>query len=85
MISLKKIIAVSIVAFALLACAATKPIDTKSCIALANTVKNNEATSGNEVYQQCVDNQDRQNEAKKGFWGKSAEGLLFLVIDMVSS
>jgi len=82
---MKKLIIVLMIAISLSACAATKPIDTKSCIAVANTVENNEATSGNQVYKNCVDKQQQKNEAKKGFWEKTAEGALFLILDVLSS
>lgn len=65
-----------IVVFFLASCASTQPIDTNRCIALANTVKNNEVQSGHNTYQQCIDKQQQKNDAKKAF-GKNRQKVSY--------
>ncbi len=66
-------------------CTSTNSIDSKNCIKVANTAENNGAKSSDDLYKECLDKQHQKNESQKGFWEKSAEGLAFFVMDIITS
>jgi hypothetical protein len=81
----KKFILALVVTVSISGCTSTKSIDTNECIKVANTVENNEAKSGNDLFNECLDKQYHEKDAQRGFWENSLEGLLFFVLDMTTS
>jgi len=81
----KKVKVLLIVSLLMMGCASTQSLNTQNCISVANKAENNEAKSGDDLYNECLDKKYQKMESKKGFWENSAEGLLFFVIDMVTS
>ena len=74
---MKKLTLVLIVITFLSGCTSTKSANTNNCIKVANTLENNEAKSGDDLFNECLDKQSQKQEAKKEFWDNSLEGLLF--------
>jgi len=82
---MKKLILIVLASALLLGCASTTPIDTQKCIKESNFPQKNSAKSGDYFYNECIDRQHQKNESKKGFWEKSAESLVFFVLDIIAS
>ncbi|WP_139345356.1 hypothetical protein [Pseudocolwellia agarivorans] len=82
---MKKLILIMLTSIVLLGCTSTSSIDSGNCIKVANRAENNGAKSGDDLYKECLDKQYQKNESKKGFWEKSAEGLAFFVMDIITS
>jgi hypothetical protein len=66
-------------------CTSTQSAQRNNCIKVANSVKNNEAQSGEELFQACLDKQHQKNASLQSFGEKLAEGALFFVLDIIAS
>lgn len=54
---MKNLFLVLLVTIPLAGCASTSSINTTNCIKVANQVENNEAKSGDDLYNECLDRQ----------------------------
>jgi len=81
----KKIILTTLVVISLVGCASTHTTNTSNCIEVANSVENNSAKSGDDVFKECLDKKYQKETAKKGWVLNSLEGILFFLIDMTTS
>jgi hypothetical protein len=82
---MKKLVLVALTSMALSGCTATSSVDSGSCIKVANSAENNGAKSGDDLYKACLDKRVQNKEAKKSFWEKTAEGLVFFALDIITS
>ena len=82
---MKQLILVLLIANFLSGCTSTKSVNTSNCIEIANKVENNSDKSGDDLFKECLDKQYQKEDAKKGFWENSLEGILFFVLDMTTS
>lgn len=82
---MKKLIVLVLTSILVFGCASISPIDTSKCIEIANVPQKNGVKSGDDLYQECIEQQHQKNESKKGFWENAADGLVFFVLDIIAS
>ena len=66
-------------------CTSTQSADSTRCIHVVNAAEKHRVKPGDDLYKACLDKHYQKKESEKGFLEKSAENLVLLVIDIVSS
>ena len=82
---MKQLILILLITNFISGCTSTNSANTNNCIEVANKAENNGNKSGDDLFKECLAKQHQKEDAKKGFWENSLEGLLFFVLDMTTS
>ncbi|MFQ3193202.1 MAG: hypothetical protein ACI9N3_000013 [Colwellia sp.] len=82
---MKKLILILLTLSVSSGCTSTQSADSTRCIHVVNAAEKHRVKPGDDLYKGCIEKEYQKKESEKGFWGKSAENLVLLVIDIVSS